>query len=144
VEGACALFRPESFEAGARPVHAITEMDGLDAHHPDVDLRHDGVAVRLVTIELPGYHGLSHQDLDLAREISALARKLDLVADPSMVQTIPVPIDTLVIAWTCCRSGWPCSATPNATHRVDPTLADCTRRYHSHSGHLAMVTSTPH
>jgi 4a-hydroxytetrahydrobiopterin dehydratase len=39
-EGACAYFRTGSFAAGARLVQAIGELDGLDAHHPDIDLRH--------------------------------------------------------------------------------------------------------
>jgi pterin-4a-carbinolamine dehydratase len=35
---------------GAQLVQAIGELADVDAHHPDVDLRHDGVTVRLVTI----------------------------------------------------------------------------------------------
>ena len=38
-EGACTYFRTGSFEAGARLVQAISELAGLDDHHPDVDLR---------------------------------------------------------------------------------------------------------
>ena len=38
-EGACAHFRTGSFTAGARLVHAISEMAGLEDHHPDVDVR---------------------------------------------------------------------------------------------------------
>lgn len=42
-EGACAHFRTGSFTAGAQLVQAIGGLAGLDEHHPDVDLRHDGV-----------------------------------------------------------------------------------------------------
>src|SRR3989441_11699100 len=74
-EGACAPFRTGSFAAGARLVNAISELAGLDDHHPDVDLRHDGVIVRLITVA-PDYYGPSELDLELARQISAIARKL--------------------------------------------------------------------
>ncbi len=49
-EGACAYFRTGSFAAGARLVNAISELAGLEDHHPDIDLRYDGVIVRLITI----------------------------------------------------------------------------------------------
>ena len=93
-EGACTWFRTGSFVAGARLVHAIGELAGLDDHHPDVDLRHRGVTVRLLTIT-DDYYGLSERDVELARQISALARELGLPADPSAVQTVQVTIDVL-------------------------------------------------
>ncbi len=95
-EGACAYFRTGSFAAGARLVNAISELGGLDDHHPDVDLRPEGVIVRLVTIA-PDYYGLSKRDLELARQISGVARPLRVSADPSVVQTVQVTIDALVI-----------------------------------------------
>ena len=94
-EGACTYFRTGSFAAGARLVHAISELDGLHDHHPDVDLRSGGVTVRLITIT-DDYYGLSERDLELARQISAVARGLSVPADPSAVQTIQVSIDALV------------------------------------------------
>src|SRR5207245_10483377 len=54
-EGACASFRTGSFAAGARLVNAISELAGLDDHHPDVDLRHDGVIVRLISVAADDY-----------------------------------------------------------------------------------------
>src|SRR5436853_3897867 len=95
-EGACTYCRTGSFEAGARLVKAISELAGLDDHHPDVDLRHDGVIVRLITVA-PDYYGLSERDLELARKISAIARKLGLPADPATVQTVLVTIDAFDI-----------------------------------------------
>jgi 4a-hydroxytetrahydrobiopterin dehydratase len=76
-------------------VHAISELAGLDDHHPDVDLRREGVIVRLITIAHDHY-GLSARDVELARRISAVARELGLPADPSAVQTVQVTIDALV------------------------------------------------
>lgn len=57
-EGACAYFRTGSFAAGARLVQAIGELAGVDDHHPDVDVRGDGVTVRLVTVT-PDHVGMS-------------------------------------------------------------------------------------
>ena len=88
-EGACTYFRTGSFAAGARLVQAVGELTGLDDHYPDVDLRHDGVTVRLITIT-NDYYGMSTRDVELARQISAVARKLGLSADPSAVQTLLV------------------------------------------------------
>lgn len=75
-DGACACFDTGSFAAG-------------------VDLRHGGVIVRLITITHDCY-GLSERDLTLARQISAVARQLDVLADPCAVQTIQLTIDALV------------------------------------------------
>lgn len=94
-ERACAYFRTGSFAAGARLVQAIGELPGLGAHQPDADVRHDGVTVRLVTIEA-GYYGMSDRDVELARQISAVARELGFPADPAAVQGVEVAIDALV------------------------------------------------
>jgi len=93
-DGVCASFRTGSFAAGARLVAAIGALPGLDEHPPDVDVRHDGVTVRLVTITQDDF-GLTERDLDLARQVSAMARELGLPADPSAVQTVFVTIDAL-------------------------------------------------
>jgi 4a-hydroxytetrahydrobiopterin dehydratase len=55
-------------------VHAIGELAGHDAHHPDVGLRYGGVTVRLITIRHDHY-GLSERDVELARRVSAVARE---------------------------------------------------------------------
>lgn len=49
-DGACAYFRTGSFSAAARLVQAMSELPGVDDLRPDVDVRHDGVTVRLITI----------------------------------------------------------------------------------------------
>ena len=94
-EGACAYFRTGSFAAGARLVHAIGALTDLDEHHPDVDVRDGGVTVRLITIS-SDYYGLTKRDVELAREISAVARGLGVPADPTAVQTVQVTVDALV------------------------------------------------
>jgi 4a-hydroxytetrahydrobiopterin dehydratase len=88
-EGACTFFRTGSFAAGARLVDAISNLAGIDDHRPAADVRHEGVTVRLITIT-DDYYGMSQRDIDLAREISAVAREQGVSADPSAVQTLLV------------------------------------------------------
>jgi 4a-hydroxytetrahydrobiopterin dehydratase len=96
-DGACAYFRTGSFAAGARLVQAIGELPGVDDHPPDVDVRHDGVTVRLITTA-DDYCGMSRRDAELAGRISAVARGLGLPADPSAVQSVLVIPGASVIA----------------------------------------------
>jgi 4a-hydroxytetrahydrobiopterin dehydratase len=95
-EGACTFFAA-SFAEGVRLIQAIAELDGLDDHHPDIDLRHDGITVRLITIA-DDYFGVSRRDVELARTISAVAREHGLAADPSKVQTLLVIPGALDVA----------------------------------------------
>jgi 4a-hydroxytetrahydrobiopterin dehydratase len=88
-EGACALFRAGSFAASTRFVAAIGELPSVEDHHPDIDVRRDGVTVRLITIT-GDYYGMSLADVELGRRISALAREHGLPADPSAVQSLLV------------------------------------------------------
>jgi len=88
-DGACAYFRTGSFAAGARLVQAISELSDVDDHHPDIDVRHDGVTVRLITFT-DDYGGMTRRDAELARQISAAARALGFAADPSAVQSLLV------------------------------------------------------
>ncbi|MFF3684466.1 VOC family protein [Streptomyces sp. NPDC002187] len=93
-EGACAYYRTGAFTVGARLVQAISELPGVGDGHPDVDLRHEAVTVRLITIT-GDYYGLTDRHVELARRISAVARALGIPADPSRVQTVQVTVDAL-------------------------------------------------
>jgi 4a-hydroxytetrahydrobiopterin dehydratase len=93
--GACAYFRTGSFAKGVALVDAIGALADAADHHPDIDLRYPGVTVRLSTHEVGG---LSDRDIELARQISAAARELNVPADPAAVQTVQVTIDALVSA----------------------------------------------
>jgi 4a-hydroxytetrahydrobiopterin dehydratase len=95
--GAGAYFRIGSFAMGARFVQAISELPGLERHAPDVDLRPDGVFVRLFTTA-PAPDGLSDRDVEMARLISSAARQLGLAAEPYEVQNVVVTIDALDIS----------------------------------------------
>src|SRR5262245_29522081 len=88
-EGACALFRTATLADSARFVDAIGRLEGIDAHHPAIDIRAEGVTVRLLTKGEDGW-GMSQADVEFARGISTLAREQGIEADPSAVQTLLV------------------------------------------------------
>jgi 4a-hydroxytetrahydrobiopterin dehydratase len=90
--GACACFRTGSFSKGVQLVEQIGRLADTADHHPDVDLQHATVTVRLVTQDDSGLR-LSGSDLELARGISAAARELGIEADPAAVQTVQLTID---------------------------------------------------
>ena len=91
--GAHAYFRTGSFAAGLALVDAIGKLAEAANHHPDVDLRPEGVTVRLR--ETPE-EGLRERDVELARQIAVAARELGASSDPSAVQFVQVAIDALV------------------------------------------------
>ncbi len=95
---ACSYFQTGSFGAGVSLVQAIGELAAAAGHHPDVDLRPEGVTVRLGSGEPGSFGGLSGRDVDLARQISAAARDLQAPADPAVVQHVQIAIDALDIA----------------------------------------------
>jgi 4a-hydroxytetrahydrobiopterin dehydratase len=86
-EGATAFFRTGSFAESARFVQAISELPGVEDHRPGVDVRHDGVTVHMITYT-DDYFGPSQRDVELARQISAVALQLGLTAYPSAVQSL--------------------------------------------------------
>ncbi len=88
-DGACTFYPTRSFAESARLVQAISELPGLESHTPDVDVRRDGVTVRLITIT-DDYYGMSPLDVDLARQISSAARRLGLSGDHTLVQSLLV------------------------------------------------------
>jgi 4a-hydroxytetrahydrobiopterin dehydratase len=98
-DGVYAFFRTDSLATGARLVQAIADLPDIDeGGQPDIDLRPDGVTVRLTTITVGHFFcGYSLRDVERARQISAAARELGLPADPSRAQHIQVSIDALAI-----------------------------------------------
>ena len=85
--GAYTYFPARSYAESARFVQAIGEIPGLEDHPPAVDVRAGGVTVRLITVA-DGYMGMTQRDVQLGRQISELARKLGLAADPAGVQNL--------------------------------------------------------
>jgi 4a-hydroxytetrahydrobiopterin dehydratase len=87
--GAHAYFQVGSFAEAARFVAAIAEVAEDVGHFPDVDVRPEGVTVRTASGE---YGALSDRDVELARQISAQARKLRIEPDPSQVQVVGIAV----------------------------------------------------
>ena len=87
-------FRTDSFGAGVALVDAIGRMVETEHDRPAVDLRSDGVTVRLGSNREGRF---SERDLVLAQQISGAARELGAAADLTGLQHIQVAIDALVI-----------------------------------------------
>jgi 4a-hydroxytetrahydrobiopterin dehydratase len=90
---ACGHFRTGSFAAGVALVDAIGRLADAEDHHLDVDLRSDGVTVRLRTES----GRLGEREVALARQISAVAREQGVPVDPTSLQIVQIAIDALVI-----------------------------------------------
>jgi 4a-hydroxytetrahydrobiopterin dehydratase len=98
-DGLQTFFPTDSFATGARLIQAIADLPAVDAdHQPDVDLRPDGVTVRLTTITAGRFFaGIGARDAETARQISVAARELGIPADPTRTQHLQVSIDALSI-----------------------------------------------
>jgi 4a-hydroxytetrahydrobiopterin dehydratase len=86
-DGACTFYRTGSFDDGVRLVQSIGQLPGVEEHKPDIDIRPDGVTVRLLTAG-DDWYGMSRRDIELAQRISAAATELGLVGDPAAVQSL--------------------------------------------------------
>lgn len=122
-EGATAFFQTQSFAESARFVQAISDLLGVEEHRPGVDVRHDGVTVHMIT-HTENYFGPSQWDVDLARQVSVVARKLGLVADPSAIQSLLIipgatNISEVMPFWRAILGYEPRSDSPNED-LVDP------------------------
>jgi 4a-hydroxytetrahydrobiopterin dehydratase len=90
--GAYACFRTGSFPVGVELVEAIGALAEAEDRLPDVDLRPTVVTVRLPLLDVPLF---DRRDVELARQISAAARELDVTVDPAAVQDVDLTIDAL-------------------------------------------------
>jgi 4a-hydroxytetrahydrobiopterin dehydratase len=93
-DAASTHFRTGSFAAGVNLLNEISRLAHAADQEPDVDLRSDGVTVRLQS-EFDGR--LSQRDVALARQISAAARELGVPVDLTGLQSVQVAIDAMVI-----------------------------------------------
>jgi 4a-hydroxytetrahydrobiopterin dehydratase len=87
-------FRTASLAEGVTLAEAIGKVAEGSSRRPDVDLRSNGVTVRLKVSETGE---LGEGDVSLAREISATARELGLPVDLTGLQSYQIAIDALVI-----------------------------------------------
>jgi 4a-hydroxytetrahydrobiopterin dehydratase len=98
-DGACAFFRAASFVASAAFVQAITALPRMGEIGTGVDIRHDGVTVKLLT-QADDWWGPSARDVELARRISAIASEQGLEPDTTAIQgmlVVPGGPDTAAI-----------------------------------------------
>ena len=86
-EGATAAFRTDSFAASIRFVDAIAALVTGDIM-PNLDVRPDGVTVLLRAFK--DEYGMTTDELELARAISAAAAEQGLRPDPRAVQSLLV------------------------------------------------------
>jgi 4a-hydroxytetrahydrobiopterin dehydratase len=98
-DGACAFFRSSPFVGSAAFAAAIAALPRMGEPGTAIDLRHDGVTVKLLT-QADDWWGPSARDVELARAISALARDHGLDPDTTGIQSlliIPGGPDTAAI-----------------------------------------------
>jgi 4a-hydroxytetrahydrobiopterin dehydratase len=89
---ACTHFRTGSLEQGLALAEAINRLNEGSSARPDVDLRSNGITVRLKVNEKGQ---LGEDDIALAREISAAARELAIPVDLTGLQSYQIAIDAL-------------------------------------------------
>lgn len=104
---AFAVFRTSDFATGVELVQEIGRLAKAADHHPDLNLRHGVLEVRLVTKE---HWSLTDLDLRLAQDISAAATALGVRADPARTRTWEFALDAVdvdrVRAFWCAVLGY--------------------------------------
>jgi 4a-hydroxytetrahydrobiopterin dehydratase len=86
-EGACTFVPTDSFEQSVRLIDALTKLPALANNPPDIDIRRDGVTIRVITAA-DNWFGPSKPDIERARQIAAAIRDLGLTPDPLRAQTV--------------------------------------------------------
>jgi 4a-hydroxytetrahydrobiopterin dehydratase len=87
-----ARYRVADFKAGAAFAAAVAEVAQAASHHPDLKLTSGVVDVSLCTHD----DGLwvTQQDIDMARQISEIARRHGLTPEPGAVTQFEIALDT--------------------------------------------------
>jgi len=88
-DGAVAFFPTESLTVSAGLVDTLANVPGLGEHNFGIDVRREGVTVRVVTLR-EDMMGMTRRDVELAQQVSEVARSLGLHAEPSQVQSLLV------------------------------------------------------
>ncbi len=90
-----ARFRTGDFTTGLAFVTAITAAAEAAGHHPDVKLTYPFVDLALISHDVGR---VTQRDVDLARQISAIAREQRLPAEPSSLAEVELALDTADVA----------------------------------------------
>ncbi len=131
-DGAKALYRTAGFDEAVRLIDAIAAEPVLAGRPPAIDVRADGVTLRLITIVGRSF-GLTRRDADAAARISAVARLVGVAADPFVIQVvsiIPVPPDFAPVMplWRALMGYEPRPDTPDED-LIDPREAGSSLRF---------------
>lgn len=115
-----ARFLTRNFTNGLSFVTAITAAAERANHHPDVTLTYPFVDLALISHDSSQ---ITQRDIDLAREISEIAREQGISADPSVLSQLELALDTADLAalgpfWAALLTGSPDSV--NGDDVVDP------------------------
>jgi len=90
-----ARFLTGNFVTGLKFVTAVTEAAERANHHPDVTLRYPIVDVKLISHDVSQ---VTQRDVDLARQISEIAREQGIDAEPSALTELELALDTADLA----------------------------------------------
>jgi 4a-hydroxytetrahydrobiopterin dehydratase len=90
-----ARFLTGDFVTGLRFVTAVTDAAERANHHPDVTLTYPFVDVKLVSHDVDQ---VTQRDVDLARQITEIARGQEIAAEPSAVTEVELALDTADLA----------------------------------------------
>ena len=90
-----ARFLTGDFVTGLRFVTAVSEAAERVNHHPDVTLTYPFVDVKLVSHDVDQ---VTQRDVDLARQITEIARGQEIAAEPSAVTEVELALDTADLA----------------------------------------------
>lgn len=88
-----AAFELPSFGAAAAFAASVAVVSDERDHHPAIDVRYPGIVRLSTTTHVTG--GLTLDDVELARAVTALAAAVGAVARPTRVQAVEFAIDTL-------------------------------------------------
>lgn len=88
-----ATFRAVSFPGAAALISGIADAAEAADHHPDIDMRYPNRVRVVLSTHATG--GLSTLDVQLAREISALAAHAGATSEPTVAQGVEMAIDTV-------------------------------------------------
>ncbi|XVX21637.1 4a-hydroxytetrahydrobiopterin dehydratase [Actinomycetota bacterium] len=90
-EGIRARFRTGDFATGLALVDRIGAAAEAADHHPDIVLTYPEMVLTLLSHDV---QGITSRDLDLARQISALAAEAGVTADVSGLTQVDIGLDT--------------------------------------------------
>ena len=114
-------FHTGDFATGLRLVDAVGEVAERAGHHPDVTLTYSYVDIRLLSHDVSS---VTQRDVELARQISEVARDLGVQAEPAAVAQLELALDTADLAsvgpfWAALLTG--SSGALRGDEVVDPT-----------------------